>query len=203
MQAAAQLIQSDRYADLSTLFSSSARAAVLRAFMLDPTRAYYQRQLEAATGLPIRAIQRELKRLTDVGLLYRRSEGNRAYYQVDMDFRLFPELRSMILKAVDRRDVLRGMLALDPAVRCAFLHPTGERALLVASPGMRPGVAPPTGILFDMMTSDEFLQAVAEGDTALATYLNQGVDLLGRREDVIWRHIEAAGYTVEKGDGVP
>jgi hypothetical protein len=53
------------------------------------------------------------------------------------------------------------------------------------------------------MTSEAFLHAIAAGDAALATYLNQGADLLGRREDVIWRHIEAAGYTVEKGEGVP
>ena len=70
---------------LRLLFSSSARVQVLRIFMLDPTRAYYQRQLEGAAGLPIRAIQRELERLSAAGLLYRRAEGNRSYYQIDMD----------------------------------------------------------------------------------------------------------------------
>ena len=40
---------------LSMLFASSARAIVLRLFMVDPYRAYYQRQIEKSTGLAIRA----------------------------------------------------------------------------------------------------------------------------------------------------
>lgn len=62
---------------LSTIFASAARVAVLRVLLIDPTRPYYQRQLEAACKLPIRAIQRELDRLTKIGLLYRHVEGNR------------------------------------------------------------------------------------------------------------------------------
>ena len=49
--------QSISYDTLKLLFSSSARVQVVRIFMLDPTRAYYQRQLESAAGLPIRANQ--------------------------------------------------------------------------------------------------------------------------------------------------
>jgi len=37
----------------------------------------------------------------------------------------------------------------------------------------------------------------------LNPYLVRGADVLGRREDVIWRHIAAAGYDVKKGEGVP
>src|SRR5690606_22419060 len=84
---------------LSTLLGSGARADVLRLFLTDPTRDYYQRQIESATGLPIRAVQRELQRLSGIRLLYRRSEGNRTYYQVDTQFPLFHDLRNLILRA--------------------------------------------------------------------------------------------------------
>ena len=47
---------------LTVLFTSMARVSVLRIFLIDPQRAYYQRQLEAATGLAIRAVQRELEK---------------------------------------------------------------------------------------------------------------------------------------------
>lgn len=203
MHALAFLAQKERYEDLSTLFSSSARSAVLRVLMLDPTRAYYQRQLEAATGLPIRAIQRELKRLTDVGLLKRTPVGNRAYFRVDQGFRMFPELRAMILKAASRQDVLRGLAAVEPAICLAFLHPGCDRALLVTTGDTHPAISAPAGILIEHMNSETFLRALKAGDAALANYLHTGVDLLGRRDDDIWRHIEAAGYTVQKGDGVP
>ena len=53
------------------------------------------------------------------------------------------------------------------------------------------------------MTGEEFARALAGSPDALEPFLSQGVDLLGRREDVIWRRIEAAGYSIPKGKGVP
>lgn len=187
---------------LAAVISSQARVEVLSAFMLDPTRPYYQRQLEAATGLPIRAIQREVERLSGIDLLYRRVEGNRTYYQVDTSFPLFPELRSMVLKAAAPLDRLRGELAVDPAVRLAFVADDRVRVLVVAaeSQDVRP---PELAFSFDVMTSTQFADAVASRSVALTPYLEQGLDVLGRRDDVIWRRIEAAGYKVTKLQGVP
>jgi len=188
---------------LSTIFASQARVDLLRVLLLAPLRAYYQRQLEAATGLPIRAVQRELMRLSSIGLLYRRNEGNRTYYQVNMDFPLFPELRGMVLKTAGEVDAIRGALAMDEAVRLAFLADTGDRVLVVGHPGARPVVPAAGRISVEIMTSEEFLRELSEKRVSLAPYLVRGLDLLGDRDDVIWRHIEAAGYEVRKGEGVP
>ena len=177
--------------------------SVLRVLMLDPLRAYYQRQIEGATGIPIRAVQRELERLTSIGMLYRRVEGNRTYCQVDMQFPLFPELRSMILKTSTPEERIRGLLALDDAVRLVFLCESEGRLLVVTFDARRPDLAGPGPFVVDLMTSEEFARALAEAPASLEPYLARGVDLLGRREDVIWRRIEAAGYVVEKGKGVP
>lgn len=188
---------------LNDLFASDARVAVLRAFLIDPTRAYYQRQLEAATGLPIRAIQRELDRLTHAGLLYRRDEGNRVYFQVDMDYPFFPELRSMVLKASGAADRLRAALVVDESVRLAFIGAGERSALVVTQPGARSAGAWVEGIAVTVMRTEEFVRALVEDRERLVPYLREGTDLLGRRADVIWRHIEAAGFQVEKGAGVP
>ena len=188
---------------LLAIFASEARVEVLRVFMLDPLRAYYQRQIEAATGLPIRAVQRELERLTGIDLLYRREEGNRAYYQVDMQFPLFPELRGIILKMADPADRLRGLLSLDESVRLAFLNEAGDRVLVVTAAGKRPSVMVPGSLAMDVMSSEDFTRALSENSQSIETFLARGVDLLGRRDDVIWHRIEAAGYAVRKGKGVP
>lgn len=187
---------------MPTLIASHARVAVLRAFMLDPTRPYYQRQLEAATGLPIRAVQRELDRLSSVDLLYRRVEGNRTYYQVDTGFPLFPELRSMVLKVASPLDRLRGMLAMDDTARLAFVADDGLRVLVVAAEG-RQFAAPDAPFTFDVMGSAQFVDAVVSRSVALTPFLERGLDVLGRRDDVIWRRIDAAGYEVKKLQGVP
>ncbi len=195
--------QKQRYKALSVLLASGSRVEVLRVFMLDPTRAYYQRQIESATGLPIRAIQRELERMSSIGLLYRRVEGNRTYYQVDMAFPLFPELRAMVMKTANDTDLLRGSFALDEAVMLLFVTEAKDRALVVTRPGRRPVVASPVSIPIDVMTSEDFARSLMERREMLEMYLVRGTDLLGRREEVIWRHIEAAGYEVQKGEGVP
>jgi DNA-binding transcriptional ArsR family regulator len=187
---------------MATLFGSAARATVLKLFMVDPVRPCYQRQIEAATGLAIRAVQRELERLTSMGLLYRRAEGNRTYYQVDMHFPFFDELRGMVLKCVGHEDRLRGALTMNPLVRLAFLNEAAKCVLVVTPEGRLPGFTVPESFTLEEMTTDEFVKALAEQRTALGAFLSEGVDLLGRRDDVIWHRIEAAGYSVQKGKGV-
>lgn len=187
---------------LEALFSSGARVATLRLFLLDPLRAYYQRQIEATTGLALRAIQRELERLTESGLLYRRMEGNRAYYQVDLQFPLFQELRALVLKTATEADRLRGSLTMDENVRLAFLCETDRRALVVTTNGRRPSGMTPGTYTVEVMSMEQFAQALHERPTPLSTYLVWGADLLGRRDDPIWRHITAANFTVAKAKGV-
>jgi len=188
---------------LFAVFASTARVAVLRVFVLDPVRTYYQRQIESATGLPIRAVQRELERFAEVGLLYRRSEGNRAYYQVDTQFALFPELRQIFLKMAEPVDRLRGLLAVDSSVRMVFLNESEDRVLVVTIGGEPPELAGPQPYAIETMSLQEFARLLSEGPEKLEPFLARGVDLLGRREDVIWRRIEASGYSVKKGKGVP
>lgn len=195
--------QIDAEKTLSTLFASSARVAILRVFMLDPMRAYYQRQLEQATGLAIRAIQRELERLVGIGLLFRHVEGNRAYHQVDVDFPLFPDLRNIILKMSTDRDALRSQLAMNPAVRLAFLNTAQSSLLVVSKPGQTAAVEAPGAYTVEVASSETFLAWLGAKDEALQPYLGDGIDMLGRRDDVIWRHIEANGYSVTKGEGIP
>ena len=187
---------------LNDLFASDARVAVLRVLLIDPTRAYYQRQLEAATALPIRAVQRELDRLTQAGLLYRRDEGNRAYFQVDTEYPFFPELRSMVLKASGPVDQLRAALVVDEAVRLAFLDGGGTAALVVMAAGVRTAGSWGSALHVEAISSEEFVRALAEDLPRLRPFLAEGVDLLGRRDDVIWRYIDATGFSVRKGEGV-
>ena len=53
------------------------------------------------------------------------------------------------------------------------------------------------------MSTEDFLEQLAHGPTGLQQFLAAGVDLLGRRGDILWRRIEQAGFEVAKGSGVP
>ncbi|MCL7451719.1 MAG: hypothetical protein M8467_01585 [Anaerolineae bacterium] len=87
--------------ELEVLFSSGARVQILRLFLLHPDRQFYQRELERETEQPIRAVQREVARLSEIDLLLRSEEGNRVYYQVNPDFPLLDELTALLEKATD------------------------------------------------------------------------------------------------------
>lgn len=187
---------------LGILLGSKARAAILRLFMVDPTRAYYQRQIEAATGLPIRAVQRELERLQSIEFLYRHTEGNRTYYQVDMLFPLFQELRALILKAASPLDRLRGAVAVNPGVLIALLDADANQVLLVTTGSESPPISPMEPYVIETMSREAFARELAERTARIDSLLTRSVDLLGKREDVVWRRIEAAGYSIQKGKGV-
>jgi len=188
---------------LTAIFSSKARVAVLRVFMLDPSRGLYQRQIEAATGLPIRAVQRELERLTETGLLYRWVDGNRTYYQVNTEFDLYPELRAIFLKKASPEECLRGHLAVHGTVRLSLLCEAERRALVVTEDGFIPELETPGAFDLEWMDEQTFSSTLEKTPEKLESYLRHGIDLLGRRDDLLWRRIEAAGYTVERGKGVP
>jgi hypothetical protein len=175
---------------------------VLRLFMVDPTRAYYQRQIEAATGLAIRAVQRELERLSSIDLLFRHSEGNRTYYQVDRDFPLFNELRALVLRCCEPIDRLRGELTTAPGAQVVLHDVNAGRVLVVYEGDTPPNVWKPEGLTLDWRTRGSFLESLRETDDSVVPYLAVGQDLLGRREDVLWRRIEHAGYTIPKAKGV-
>lgn len=107
---------------LKLLFSSQARVEILKIFLLNPTISYYQRELEQHTKLPIRAIQRELTRMVELGLLEKRISGNRNYYQVNRDFPIFLELKSIFLKTYGIGKALRKSLKEREKINFAFIY---------------------------------------------------------------------------------
>lgn len=85
--------------NLEILFSSAARVQVLQLFLLHPESQFYQREIERETGQPIRAVQREVKRLEEIGLLTRSTEGNRVFYELNPEFPLRAELTALFQAA--------------------------------------------------------------------------------------------------------
>jgi hypothetical protein len=83
---------------LEALFSSAARVDILRLFLLNPDRQFYQREIERETGQPIRAVQREVKRMAEIDLVSSSKEGNRLFYCLNPEFPLLAELTALFRK---------------------------------------------------------------------------------------------------------
>ena len=99
------------------------RSAVLRTLYGRSDESFYLRQLVRAVGTGHGALQRELKRLTDMGLIVRRSQGNQVLFQANAQSPIFSEIKSLITKTVGIHDVIRSSLApLGAEIRIAFIY---------------------------------------------------------------------------------
>jgi predicted nucleotidyltransferase len=107
---------------LEALFTSRARVEVLKLFLLRSSRRHYMREISSLTDQPIRAVQRELARLEDAGLLLSNVEGNRKYFQVNRQAPIFSELRSIMVKTAGIDDQLKEILhEKSDAIHVAFI----------------------------------------------------------------------------------
>jgi len=107
---------------LELLFSSTARVKVLALLLLNPDTRFYQRQISKLTGLPVRAVQREVERLQTLGLLLRSENGNQVHYQINRGFFLFPELKSIFLKTLGVTALTQNALRGADGIILAFIY---------------------------------------------------------------------------------
>lgn len=107
---------------LDRLIASSARVKVLRLLLLNEGKRYYQREIADLADLPVRAIQRESTRLTEIGLLRRIEDGNRVYFQANPACPIFPELKRILLKTVALEFLLSDALSGDVQIELAFVY---------------------------------------------------------------------------------
>lgn len=107
---------------LKNIFSSGVRVKILTLFLANPRNRYYLRGIEKLCGLQPRAVQRELLNLVEFGLLVKSPEGNRLYYQVDPEFFLLPELKSIIFKTAALGDALKAEVEKSSKIKSAFIY---------------------------------------------------------------------------------
>jgi hypothetical protein len=110
-----------RFARIS-LFGHT-RSALLAMLYGHAGQSFYLRQLVRAVGAGHGALQRELKHLTDMGLIVRRAQGNQVLYQANSQSPIFSEIRSLITKTVGTHDVIRSALvSLGSEIQIAFVY---------------------------------------------------------------------------------
>jgi len=95
---------------LRGLVLSEARAKVLTALFSERGRTFYQTELARATGLPIVAVQRQLKRLIAAGLVTASMAGGRRVYAADPRSAIFDEVSSIVRKLRGPATTLRPAL---------------------------------------------------------------------------------------------
>jgi predicted nucleotidyltransferase len=99
------------------------RSALLAMLYGHADQSFYVRQLVRAVGAGHGALQRELKHLTEMGLVLRRTQGNQVLYQANSQSPIFSEIKGLITKTVGIHDVIRSALvSLEPKIQIAFVY---------------------------------------------------------------------------------
>ena len=105
----------------NNLFSQT-RGALLALLYGHTDEHFYQRQLIRSVGAGHGAIQRELKQLTDMGLIVRKTQGNQVLYRANAKSPIFAEIKSLITKTAGIHDAIRSALApLASQIEVAFV----------------------------------------------------------------------------------
>ncbi|MCJ7515566.1 MAG: nucleotidyltransferase domain-containing protein [Dehalococcoidia bacterium] len=108
---------------LATTLFGKARRAILSLLYGHAEEAFYLRQIARTTGIGLGPVQRELKQLTDAGIIQRTVRGKQVYYQANVSCPIFAELKGLIIKTVGLADVLREVLApLAEQITTAFVY---------------------------------------------------------------------------------
>ncbi len=106
---------------LKALFSSQTRVKLLSVFLLHPEQEYFIRELTRLLNEQINSIRRELENLRQVGLVKARHKNRKKYYKVDTEFPLYPDLRSLFVKAVQGESPIVSSLKSLKGVRLILL----------------------------------------------------------------------------------
>ena len=105
---------------LSEILSSRIRAEIFRLLFGVVDRELHVREIERQSGLSVGTVRQELKRLTRLGLVEVRRDGNRTCYRASGHHPLYPEIRGLVLKTSGLVDVLRDALT-HKGIRLAFV----------------------------------------------------------------------------------
>src|SRR5215813_13177005 len=122
-----------KYRALDALFPRI-RQAILVATVLHPDRWWYLSDLAKHLGVRPSSLQRELATLVEAGILQRREDGNRVYFQANPDCPFLSELQGLLVKTAGIVDVLRETLApFAKRIDWAFIYGSVARAEELAS----------------------------------------------------------------------
>jgi predicted nucleotidyltransferase len=119
--------------NLSSALFGKTRRTILALLFTHPERSFYVREIVQASKSGVGAVQRELSRLAETGLITREEVGNQVHYQANPDCPIFEEIRSLMVKTAGVAEVLRDALRpVGERINLAFVY--GSQASGEAGP---------------------------------------------------------------------
>lgn len=110
------------FGGLGSVLFTNTQQRVLAFLFGQPERSYFANELIHLTGAGSGAVQRELKRLSESGLITSQMRGNQRHFQANPQSPIFQELTQIVQKTFGLALPIREALApYEEAIRCAFI----------------------------------------------------------------------------------
>jgi DNA-binding MarR family transcriptional regulator len=103
------------------LITSKTRVAIIMRLFLNPERGAYLRELASEIGCSTSQVSGELKQLSRSGYITCAQNGRQHRYQANTEHALFPELQSMVRKALGMDRIIESILERLGALELALL----------------------------------------------------------------------------------
>lgn len=90
------MLLADNMKNYETLFGSAARMRLIQILFVKGRPAIHLRSLGRCSGYAIRTVQKEIRNLTELGLIRKTSVGNRQYFQANEQHPLYAAVATMV-----------------------------------------------------------------------------------------------------------
>jgi predicted nucleotidyltransferase len=108
---------------LSNILFSGSRRSILALLYGHADEQFYLREITRRARTGIGATQRELRQLSEAGLIQSVRRGHQIYYQANRKNPIFAELKSILAKTSGIRDILREVLTpFADRIKLAFVY---------------------------------------------------------------------------------
>ena len=118
---------------ITTALFPGTKRKILALFFLNPDRQYYFSEVVRLTGTRQGVVQRELKTLTEAGILSAEKRGRQKFYVVNKSNPIFPDLRNIVFKTFGViGQVKEALEPLEKKIKIAFVYGSfarGEEAV--------------------------------------------------------------------------
>ena len=110
-------------ASLGDVLFNTTQQRLLALLFGQPDRSYYAKELIRSADVGTGAVQRELARLVESGLVTIRAIGNQKHFQANADSPIFDDLRAITAKTFGMVEPLRmGLAAVASRIQAAFIY---------------------------------------------------------------------------------
>jgi len=145
------------------------RQAVLALLYGQADSSFYTKQILDAVKIGRGTVQRELKNLTDAGIITREVQGRQVYYRANKKCPLFNELKSIVRKTFGIADVIRQSLEpIADKIQVAFIFGS------IAS-GTEQRTSDIDVMVIGETTFDEVVSAISQAEETIQREINSVV----------------------------